>query len=392
MFLSMYHFATPVPMRVLRMILRVPLKISNFYYQKYTNPTTGVLLSGIEINREGSIMMQTGLLDWQIRFRQLDAGGDPLPKLKKLVDWEGFRPDLEAVRDKERKSNAGRKPFAVILMFKVLVLQSLYNLSDERIEFQIRDRLSFMGFLGLSLGDAVPDEKTIWLFREQLTEAGVIKRLFKEFDEFLEEKGFSARRGQIIDASIVEAPRQRNSRDENRQIKAGETPEGWSDQKKRQKDTDARWTRKNGKNYYGYKKHIDIEVEHKLIRDYEVTPASVHDSQVFEVLLDEDNSSRDGWADSAYRSGEKLGGLGKRRFREHLQRKGCKHKKLTARERRGNRARSGIRSRVEHIFGVQAMRAGDLIIRTIGLIRGKVKVGVRNLAYNLDRFCVLVGT
>jgi transposase len=198
---------------------------------------------------------------------------DPLPRLKKLVDWERFRRDLEAVRDKERKSNAGRKPFDVILMFKVLVLQSLYNLSDERIEFQIRDRLSFMRFLGLSLGDAVPDEKTIWLFREQLTEAGVIKRLFKEFDEFLEEKGFSARRGQIIDASIVEAPRQRNSREENRQIKAGQLPEDWSDQKKRQKDTDARWTRKNGQNYYGYKNHIDIDVEHKLIRDYEVTSA-----------------------------------------------------------------------------------------------------------------------
>jgi len=240
-------------------------------------------------------MMQTGLLDWQNRFRQLDEGGDPLPKLKKLVDWERFRPDLEAVRDKERKSNAGRKPFDVILMFKVLVLQSLYNLSDERIEFQIRDRLSFMRFLGLSLGDAVPDEKTIWLFREQLTEAGVIKRLFKEFDEFLEEKGFSARRGQIIDASIVEAPRQRNSLEENRQIKAGQIPEDWSDQKKHQKDTDARWTRKNGQNYYGYKNHIDIDVEHKLIRDYEVTSASVHDSQVFETLLDEDNSSRDVW-------------------------------------------------------------------------------------------------
>jgi len=336
-------------------------------------------------------MMQTGLLDWQIRFRQLDAGGDPLPKLRKLVDWECFRSELETVRDKERKSNAGRKPFDVVLMFKVLVLQSLYNLSDEKTEFQIRDRLSFMRFLGLSLGDAVPDEKTIWLFREQLTEAGVIERLFDEFEAFLGEKGFLAKRGQIIDASIISAPRQRNSRDENRQIKAGQIPEDWSDQKKRQKDTDARWTQKNGQNHYGYKNHIDIDVEHKLIRGYEVTPASVHDSQVFETLLDEDNSRRDVWADSAYRSEEKLQALGKRRFREHLQRKGCKHKKLTERERRGNRTRSRIRSRVEHVFGVQAMRAGSLIIRTIGLIRAKAKVGLRNLVYNLDRFCVLQG-
>jgi len=336
-------------------------------------------------------MMQTGLLDWQIRFRQLDAGGDPLPKLQRLVDWERFRPELEAMRDKERKSNAGRKPFDVVLMFKVLVLQSLYNLSDEKTEFQIRDRLSFMRFLGLSLGDAVPDEKTIWLFREQLREAGLIERLFQEFETFLGEKGFSAKRGQIIDASIIPAPRQRNSRDENRQIKEGQIPEDWSDQKKRQKDTDARWTQKNGQNHYGYKNHIDIDVEHKLIRGYEVTPASVHDSQVFESLLDEGNSSRDVWADSAYRSEEKLLALGKNRFREHLQRKGCKHKKLTEREKRGNRTRSRIRSRVEHVFGVQAMRAGSLIIRTIGLMRAKAKVGLRNLVYNLDRFCVLQG-
>jgi len=337
-------------------------------------------------------MMQTGLLDWQIRFRQLDAGGDPLPRLKNLVDWERFRPELEAIRDRERKSNAGRRPFDVILMFKVLVLQSLYNLSDERMEFQIRDRLSFMRFLGLSLGDAVPDEKTIWLFREQLTEAGVIKRLFEEFDEFLEQKGFRARRGQIIDASIVEAPRQRNSREENRQIKAGQTPGGWTDQKKRQKDTDARWTKHNGQNHYGYKNHINVDVKHKLIRDYEVTAASVHDSQVFEDLLDEGNSSRDVWADSAYRSEEKLRELKKRKFREHLQRKGCRHKKLTQREAQGNRARSRIRSRVEHVFGVQAKRAGSLLVRVIGLVRVEAKVGLRNLAYNLDRFCVLVGT
>jgi len=336
-------------------------------------------------------MMQTGLLDWQIRFRQLDACGDPLPKLQQMVDWERFRAKLERVRDQERKSNAGRKPFDVVLMFKVLVLQSLYNLSDDKTEFQIRDRLSFMRFLGLSLGDAVPDAKTIWLFREQLTEAGLIERLFHEFEVFLGEKGFSAKKGQIIDASIIPAPRQRNSRDENQQIKAGEIPNDWSEHKKRQKDNDARWTKKNGQNHYGYKNHIDIDVEHKLIREYEVTPASVHDSQVFESVLDEDNSSRDVWADSAYRSEEKLKALEKSRFREHLQRKGCKHKKLTEREKRGNRTRSRIRSRVEHVFGVQAMRAGTLIIRTIGLIRAKAKVGLRNLVYNLDRFCVLQG-
>jgi IS5 family transposase len=337
-------------------------------------------------------MMQTGLLDWQIRFKQLDKGGDPLPKIQTMVEWERFRPLLEVVRDKERKSSAGRKPFDVVLIFKVLILQSLYNLSDEQTEFQIRDRLSFMRFLGLSLGDEVPDAKTIWLYREQLIEAGVIKKAFDEFEAYLCEQGFSARKGQIVDASIVPVPKQRNSREENKRIKQGEVPEDWSEQKKRQKDRDARWTKKNGQNYYGYKNHIDVDVKHKLIRSYEVTPASVHDSQVFEDLLDEDNSSRDVWADSAYRSEEKLEELKKRKYREHLQRKGCRHKKLTDREAQGNRMRSRIRSRVEHVFGVQAKRAGRLIVRAMGLVRVNAKVGLRNLAYNLDRYCVLAGT
>jgi IS5 family transposase len=337
-------------------------------------------------------MMQTGLLDWQLRFKQLDNGGDPLPKIQKVVNWQQFHSLLEAVRDKEHKSNAGRKPFDPIVMLKVLILQSLYNLSDEQTEFQIRDRLSFMRFLGLSLGDTVPDAKTIWLFREQLTEAGVIEKAFEQFEAYLCEQGFTARKGQIVDASIVAVPKQRNNREENKQIKQGEIPEDWSEQKKRQKDTDARWTKKNGQNYYGYKNHIDVDVKHKLIRSYEVTSASVHDSQVFEGLLDEDNSSRDVWADSAYRSEEKLRELKQRKYREHLQRKGCRHKKLTEREAQGNRTRSRIRSRVEHVFGVQAKRAGSLIVRAIGLVRVKAKVGLRNLAYNLDRYCALAGT
>jgi transposase, IS5 family len=346
----------------------------------------------IKNNTERKEMMQTGLLDWQIRFKQLDNGGDPLRKIQKMVDWQQFRLLLEVVRDKERKSSAGRKPFDVVLMFKVLILQSLYNLSDEQTEFQIRDRLSFMRFLDLSLGDDVPDAKTIWLFREQLTEVGVIEKAFEQFEAYLCEQGFSARKGQIVDASIVPVPRQRKSREENKRINQGEVPEDWSEQKKRQKDTEARWTKKNGQNYYGYKNHIDIDVKHKLIRSYEVTSASVHDSQVFESLLDEDNSSRDVWADSAYRSEEKLRELKKQKYREHLQHKGCKHKKLTDRETQGNRTRSRIRSRVEHVFGVQAKRPGRLIVRAIGLVRVKAKVGLRNLAYNIDRYCVLVGT
>jgi IS5 family transposase len=134
-------------------------------------------------------------------------------------------------------------------MFKILIIQSLYNLSDDAVEFQILDRLSFMRFLKLGLGDRVPDAKTIWLFREQLTKAKLIDPLFNEFDIFLEDSGYSFKKGQIIDASIISAPKQRNRRDENQKIKQGETPDDWKPAKRKQKDTNARWTKKNGKNY-----------------------------------------------------------------------------------------------------------------------------------------------
>lgn len=336
--------------------------------------------------------MQLGLFDWENRFKKLDKNGDPLVKLNKVVAWESFREVLETVRAKEKKSSAGAKPYDVVLMFKVLILQSLYNLSDEALEYQILDRLSFMRFLGLRVGSRVPDAKTIWLFREQLTEAGVAEELFRQFDKFLGENGFAARKGQIIDASIVPAPRQRNSREENAQIKQGQIPRGWEQAKKRQKDTDARWTKKNGKTYYGYKNHLNVDVKHKFIRSYSVTDAAAHDSRVFDELLDETNTSADVYADSAYRCEESVEVLQKRGFRERLQRKGCRNRELTAREKQGNKTRAKIRSRIEHVFGVQAKIAGSSIVRTIGMIRARAKIGLRNLAYNINRYGLLATT
>lgn len=336
--------------------------------------------------------MQTGLFDWHFRFKKLDKNGDPLRQLNNVIPWESFRPTLDTIHQKERKSNAGAKPYDVVMMFKVLVIQSLYNLSDDAVEYQILDRISFMRFLGLSLGDRVPDAKTIWLFREQLTTSNLTKELFNQFDQFLRNSGFAAKRGQIIDASIVSAPKQRNSREENKRIKNGEIPKDWSQAKRRQKDTQAGWVKKMGRNYFGYKNHINIDVKNKLIRDYAVTDAATHDSQEFEKLLDGANTSRDVYADSAYRSKDRLKVLSKRGFREHLQRKGCRHKKLTEREKRGNHTRSKTRCRIEHVFGVQAMMAGNLILRSIGIVRARSKIGLRNLAYNMFRYKTLATT
>lgn len=335
-------------------------------------------------------MKQAGMFEMDNRLGKIDSNGDPLVKLNEVIEWEMFRPELERIRQKARKSNAGRKPYDAVLMFKVLVIQSLYNLADDAVEFQILDRLSFMRFLGLEIGDLVPDAKTIWLFREELREAGAIERLFGRFDRHLRDNGFSARKGQIIDASIVSAPVQRNTRQENEAIKEGLVPDGWSEEKLRQKDTDARWTKKGGRSFFGYKNHMSVDVKHKLIRGYEVTDASVHDSRVFEELLDENNMSRDVWADAAYRSEDAVESLEADGYREHIQRKGVRDKELTEWEKQGNRTRARTRSRIEHVFGVQAKRAGSLIVRTIGIWRARAKIGLRNMAYNLDRYGTLL--
>jgi len=333
--------------------------------------------------------MISGMFDTDFRMQDIDKNGDPLVALNKAVDWEIFRPQLQVIRQKKRKSTAGRKPFDVVLMFKILILQSLYNLSDDATEFHIQDRLSFMRFLGLGLDSRIPDSKTIWLFREDLAKHGLVKTLFEQFDAYLWEQGFRAEKGQIVDASIIAAPRQRNTRKENRQIKEGDTPEDWPENKRRQKDTDARWTKKNGITHYGYKNHISIDAKHKFVRNYDVTDASVHDSQVFEDLLDPLNSSGDVWADSAYRSKEKIDHLESMNYRPHIQRKATRGKALSEWEQQGNRTRARTRARVEHVFGVQAQRAGTLIVRTIGRVRAKVKIGLRNLSYNLDRYSKL---
>ena len=294
-------------------------------------------------------MNQPGFFDLSDRHKKLNEK-DPLTHLNSLVDWEDFRPLLSQIRSKPKKK-MGRPAYDLILMFKILVLQSLYNVSDDEIEFQIRDRYSFCRFLGLLPEDRVPDAKTVWLFREQLTQAKLIKALFYEFDALLSVKGFVARKGQIVDASFVEAPRQRNTKEENKAIKNGQIPDHFKENpnKARQKDTDARWSKKNDEPHYGYKNHIAIDNKNKLVRDYEVTSAEVHDSQVFSELLTE-NSSADVWADSAYHSELNELDLYAMGHRSHVHRKGKRNKPLSDKQRQLNNKKSKVRARVEHVL------------------------------------------
>lgn len=347
-------------------------------------------------------MGQPGFFDLNRRYEGLDGKNDPLVVIAGLVPWETFRGRLIAAlvaggvrtAEADRKSAAGRKAWDEVLMFKVLVLQALYNLSDEQMEYQLRDRLSFMRFLGLGLEDAVPDATTLWLYREALAKAGAVAALFDLFDGYLKQKGYLAMGGQMIDAAIVAAPKQRNGRDENTAVKAGKTPEDWETQpaKNRQKDKDARWTVKHGGSHYGYKNHVNADRRHKLIRCYAVTDAAVHDSQKIVDILDPANTASDVWADSAYRSAEIEAKLAERGLKSRIHRKAARNHPLTARQERANKTRSKVRARVEHVFGDQTNGMGGKLVRTIGIVRARMKIGMQNLAYNLRRFVWLERT
>jgi transposase, IS5 family len=209
-------------------------------------------------------MGQLGFFDADKRLAGLSAKGDPLEAIDRLVPWESFRADIEAVvltLDEVRKSSAGRKPIDAIVLFRMLVLQALNNLSDEQVEYQVRDRLSFTRFLRLGIEDSIPDATTLWLFREKLAKAGLIEKLFDRFDQHLAAKGYMARGGQIVDATIVPVPTQHNSRDENEAVKAGRIPQKWQNKpaKLRQKDRDARWTKRHGRSFFGYKNHVNAD-------------------------------------------------------------------------------------------------------------------------------------
>ena len=332
-------------------------------------------------------MNQPGFFDLTERHKKLDEK-DPLTHLNELIDWEDFIPILQVARPPGKTK--GRPAFNALLMFKTLILQSLYNISDDQLEFQIRDRYSFCRFLNLMPEDRVPDAKTIWLFREQLTKAEIIKDLFNDFDAQLHSNGFVARKGQIMDASFVEAPRQRNTKAENEAIKNGDVPDSFKDNpnQARQKDLDARWAKKNEETHYGYKNHISVDNQHKFIRAYEVTSAEVHDSHVFDDLVSF-NSSKDIWADSIYSTKERDADLAIMGYRNQIHKKGKRNKPLSEKQQEMNRKKSKVRARVEHVFGSIHNEQGGLTIKVIGLARTKTKVGLINLTYNMRRFVSL---
>ena len=337
--------------------------------------------------------------DLSDHLARLSADGDPLEELEALVDFEAFRSVLLKALNYGDGMRGGRPHFDPVSMYKAMILHVQNNLSDARTEFMIGDRLSWMLFLGFDLGRAMPDEITIRPFRNRLTDSGVLKEIMAEFEGQLVARGYVAKGGQIIDASLIPAPKQRNTNTEKEAIKAGKSAaEIWSDQpnKAYQKDTDARWTIKIGAR--GASSPMEpfslpsqrpslatnsISALIVSLASSETTSVNAHDGGELKDVL---NPNRHGrvWADTAYRSKDNEAMLKKRGYMSRIHDKRPKGETMPEPLREENRKRSSIRARVEHPFAHP--KAGEgLTIRTIDLNRAKTEITVKNLLYNMQR-------
>lgn len=320
---------------------------------------------------------QLDFLGLEKRRRELSAEGDPLEVLARVIPWESFRLGLNAALGRD-KVTTGRPPFDAVKMLKILVLQHLYNLSDFQASYQLRDRLSWQRFVGIELGETVPDEKTLWAFRERLIQVDAIEETFYWFNRHLREEGFEAKGGTLIDATIIETPVRRAH------------AEGTTCQEKAQRDGDAAWVKKNDLSFYGYKNHVSVDAAHKLVRCYDVTPCSTHDSRCSELLIDTPNVSPNVFGDPAYRSQEnELFCMATGKISQ-IHYKAYRNKPLHPELQRRNGERSKTRVRVEHVFGAQKNNQNMRIIRTIGIARARAKIGLSNLVYNMKRFAFLI--
>lgn len=322
------------------------------------------------------------------RERKLDRIGDPLALLSARVDFAAITRRVKALLPVVDYAKGGRPPFPVLLMVKLLVLKQLYNLSDDQVEYQALDRVTFQRFLGLASSSRIPDAKTFWTFQQVLMKAGAAPVIAEAVQQQLAGAGYIARNGQLIDATIVRAPVQHFTKAEKAILDRGEIPDDWSPAKRAQKDLDARWTKKHGKSHFGYKAHVSADVRYKLARKHAVTDASVHDTHHFEDLLDPTNTSREVSADKGYVDGEREARLTAAGWRVKVQRKAKPGRPLGERQKARNTRIAKVRARVEHVFaGLYPM--GGQIVRTIGQARAEFQIVTKLAVYNMKRLTSL---
>jgi IS5 family transposase len=350
-------------------------------------------------------MKQIALFGTETQLKKITELGDPLVKINDKIDWEIFREPIETAIRKDMPKG-GRPPFDAIMMYKITMLQQWYGLSDAGIEYQINDRVSFCRFLGLEFGDKVPDGNTIWDFKEALKKSDVDRKLFDLFNAMLEEKGIITHKGSIIDATFTTVPKRHTTKNDDEHLKKDEELEDLpakcakrlekaeikaTENVMPQIDKDARWTKKGNESFFGYKDHVKCGADSKIITDFSVTGASVHDSQEFVNLIDKkDNNVK---VDSGYTGEEFAKELIEKypNIEINVCARAYRNKPLTEDDKAKNREISRVRSRIEHIFGYMTKFMAGITSRVHGLDRVKRDITAKNLAYNLKRYvCIAV--
>ncbi|AUW33957.1 IS5 family transposase (plasmid) [Acidithiobacillus caldus] len=320
-------------------------------------------------------------------IQKVDAIGDPLQKIEAVVDFSALAQAVEKIAPRPEQPKGGRPPYPTEVMVRVLVVKRLHGLSDEQTEFQLLDRRSFRRFCGLEHSRNIPDRTTIWNFENRIGVDGV-NALFAELDRQIRARGLEARAGQIVDATLVPAPKQHFTREEKAILDQDAMPADWKPAKRRQKDVDARWTKKHGKSHHGYKFTVSVDRKHKFIRTWVPDTACVHDSQHLEAALDEWNTSAEIYADKGYVGADREERLREQGYRPQIQRKAKPGKALSACQERRNRRIAKVRARVEHVFAAIHQWGGKQI-RTIGQARANFAMGMMVLVYNMRRLAFL---
>lgn len=313
-----------------------------------------------------------------------------LNEFNELIDWESFREELESMYS-YKNGKGGRPSFDPVMMFKLLFLQRLYKLSDDEMEFQILDRRSFQKFLGIQEYERVPDSKTIWAFKERLREEKLDKVLFHKLEYWFKKQQVQVKGGYIIDATIIESPIQHITNEEKESLKQGEIPKEWKEKphKKAQKDTDAKFVKKGERVYHGYKNHIIVNSETKIIETYEITPASTHDSVLAPEMLEQLKEGSEVYGDSAYISEDIKEVARRKKLNMKISKRNYRNKKLKTEEKEYNKEISKVRARVEHVFA--SMKAfGGKVFRRVGLERAEFEGFISNFTYNVVRIRFLL--
>lgn len=318
------------------------------------------------------------------RKHKIETLGDPLQTIVRQIDFDPLTQVVDELLLRGAATTGWRPAYPTAVMVCILILKYLYKLSDEQMEYQLFDRMSYQRFCLLAGSANVPNRNTIGYYQQRLGVDGVTV-LFQAGDGQLLRRGYMARCGQIIDATLVPAPIQHFTKADKEQLGQGDIPSDWTEAKRRQNDLGASaHTNRHGKGYHGYKLSISVDVRHKFIRKIITGTASEHDSRHFDEVLNEHNTSADVYADRGYPSAQRSEMLKALGCREHIQRKARAGQPLSECQKGRNKRIAKARVRVEHP-SAQMRHMGGKFIRTIGQARAIVAMTMMATCDNLKR-------